>query len=210
MEFQINNPSNYEVLATVGKIKGKNSKIFFLTCYAPPNMGSLAAGGLLEFISDLTAEAKRVLEDPLIVVSGNFNQWPIQDILGDHPDMPEVDHGPTRLGRSIDRSFVNFSRSIKASGTSTPLETEDGMQSDHRVAYMEVAFPKKKTNKTTYTYRAFTPEGAELFQQRLAEVQWDNVCNTESPDAGAGSLQTVLDGLMDECFIWRTTTGGTG
>ena len=35
-EFAISNPANYEVLATVGKVKGVKNKIFFLTCYAPP------------------------------------------------------------------------------------------------------------------------------------------------------------------------------
>ena len=219
-EFQINNPANYEVLATVGRIKGIRNKFFLLTCYAPPNMGSLAANGLIEFLSDLVAEAKRVLENPFIVVaeakrvlenpfivvSGDFNQWPIQDVIEEHPDLREADHGPTRQGRSIDRSFINFRRAVKASGTSAPLETEEGVPSDHSVAFLEAAFPKKSEKKTTYSYRAFTPKGAELFGQRLADVDLNTVCECNTPDGSAESFQTIMDQLMSDCFVWRTTT----
>lgn len=103
-------------------------------------MGSLRANGMIEYISDLIAEAKRLFGDVLVIVSGNFNQWPIHNLMPDHPDITEVDHGPTRQGRNIDQSFVNFGRSILSSGTSSPLESEDGNTSDHRVAYLKADF----------------------------------------------------------------------
>ena len=49
------------------------SKAFCLTCYSPPNMGSLRANGMTEYISDLAAEAKRRFGDVLIIVSRDFN-----------------------------------------------------------------------------------------------------------------------------------------
>lgn len=85
--------------------------------------------------------------DVLIVVSGDFNQWPVQDLLDEHPDLSEVDHGPTSLGRSIDCSFINFPRAVISSGTSTPLETEEGNKSDHRVAHMETVFDVTSAKK---------------------------------------------------------------
>ena len=118
---------------------------------------------LVVYLSDLVAKAKRTLGNIPVVVSGDFNQWPVQDLLDEHSDLSEVDHGPTRLGRSIDRTFVNFHRAVRSSGTSTPLETEEGNKSDHRVAYLEAAFDVQPQKKVSYTYRAFTPEGAEQF-----------------------------------------------
>ena len=146
-EFVIANPNNYEVLATVGKIAGIKSKIFCLPCYAPPNMGSLRARGMTEYISDLVAEAKRLYGDVLVLISGDFNQWSVHDMLQDHPDMAEVSHGPTRQGRYIDRSFVNFNRSVVGSGTSVPLEDEDGRESDHRVAPLRAEFETTENKK---------------------------------------------------------------
>lgn len=103
-------------------------------------MGSLRASGMVVYLSDLLAEAKRTLGDILVVARGDFNQWPVQDLLDEHPDLFEVDHGPTRLGRKIDRTSVNFHRSDRSIGTSMPLETEEGNKSHHRVAYLEAAF----------------------------------------------------------------------
>ena len=169
-------------------------------------MGSLAASGMIEYISDLIAEAKRVLDDPLLVISGDFNQWPIHDLLDEHPDLGEIDHGPTRQGRSIDRSFVNFSRSITESGTSTPLETEEGNASDHRAAYFVAAFSKKQDKKLSYTYRNFTEEGALLFKERLGNVNWEEVYGADDSDGKAAAFQHIMDKLMDGCFTWKTTT----
>ena len=204
--FTFPNPDDYEVLATLGKVKGIKPKIFCLSCYAPPNIGSLRASGMIVYISDLVAEAKRKLGDVLVVVSGDFNQWPLQDLMDEHPDLSEVDHGPTRLGRSIDRTLVNFPRAIKSSGTSTPLETEDGNKSDHRVAHLLAAFDVQPTKKVTYTYRAFTPEGADQFSECLARLDWDTVYQEPTVEGKAAAFQKMIDALMDQCFQWRTTT----
>ena len=80
-EFLITNPRDYEFLTLIGKVKGIKSKIFFLICYAPPFMGNLAANGTIEYVLDLIAGAKRPFQDPFIVISGDCNQWPIQDFL---------------------------------------------------------------------------------------------------------------------------------
>ena len=122
-QFACPNSDDYEVLATLGKVKGIKPKIFRLSCYAPSNMSSLRASGMRVYILDLFAEAKRKPGDVLVVVSGDFKHWHVQELLDKHPDLAEVDHGPTRMGRSIDRTLVNFPRAVKSSSTSTPLET---------------------------------------------------------------------------------------
>lgn len=107
----------------------------------PPNLSTVKSRQLIDYVSDVVGEAKRTFADCSIVVAGDFNQWPVQDILQDHPDLQEVVHGPTRGDREIDRSFVNFGRSITESGALPPLETEDGKLSDHRIAWAQATFP---------------------------------------------------------------------
>ena len=203
--FAFNNPDNHEVLAMVGRVYGIRSKIFCLTCYAAPNIGLLKARGLVQLVSDLVAEAKRLFEDCLVIVGGNFNQWPIDDFLEEHPDMGEVDHGPTKNDRRIDRTFVNFCRSVVESGTTDPLETEEGSQSDHKVAYLEAEFRKEEDKVAKYSYRKYTDEGADNFADKLGEMNWNLVFNAGTTTEKADALQTVLDGLMDECFEIKTT-----
>ena len=138
-----------------------------LVVYAPPNMPAVRANKLIEYISDVVGEAKRAFEDCSIVVSGDFNQWKAEDIQQDHPELSEIQHGPTRGTRCIDRSFVNFGRAITLSGTLPPLETETGQASDHKIAWAEAHFSTSKPKTISYTYRAYTDEGAESFLQDL-------------------------------------------
>ena len=50
----------------------------------------------MSFIRGAVTEMKRKFDDPYIVVSGDFNQWPTDEALEDFPDVSEVDVGPTR------------------------------------------------------------------------------------------------------------------
>ena len=116
-------------------------------------MAPAMARGLIEFVSDLVCKAKRTYRDCSIMVSGDFNQWPINEIIEDHPDLLEVDHGPTRGDRSIDRTFVNFGRALTEYGTLPPLETEEGMVSDHMMAWGREIFKTEPPESVTYKHR---------------------------------------------------------
>ena len=204
--FPLLNPEDHEVLAATGKVKGIPGKLFVLACYAPPNLTAVKARKMTEFVVDIVAEAKRTIRDCTVIVAGDFNQWPFDDLVLDHPDVREVEHGPTRGDRSIDRSFTNFHRSIEESGTLEPLETEDDRQSDHRVAWFRAVFPKIKSDVVKYTYRAYTEEGAANFVRQISEQNWDLVYAQTNSSDKAIALQSVLDSLMDKNFVMKTTT----
>ena len=104
--------SDHEVLVVAGKIKGSSRRMVVIACYLPPNIGVVRAGECLEFIYDCVLEVKRKFSDPFIAVAGDFNQWKISDALADYNDIKEAQVGNTRGSRSIDKIFVNFSRSI--------------------------------------------------------------------------------------------------
>ena len=121
--------------------------------------------------------------------------------------MTEIDHGPTRDDGRIDRTFVNFSRSVVESGTTDPLETDDGSrQSNHKVAYMEAEFRKDKPKVVTYSYRKYTDEGAAKFMDLVARANWSEVYSAPDTTAKAAVFQSLMDTMMDKCFEWKTTT----
>ena len=63
--------------------------------------------------------------------------------MADFPDMEEVNVGPTRPGRSINRTFVSVHEHVQEAGTVPPLETDDSdRRSDHLISYVDVSFPR--------------------------------------------------------------------
>ena len=204
-EFALNNPDNHEILACVGKITGIKGKIFVVNCYAPPNITALKARQLVDYVSDVVGEAKRLFENCSIVISGDFNQWSIAEILADHPDLSEVPFGPTRGDKAIDRTLVNFSRAVRESRTLEPLETEEGLPSDHRIAWAYAAFEKNPERKLSYTYRAYTEEGAASFMESIREQSWLEIQEQTSSNNKVAIFQGILEELMNKHFETKTT-----
>ena len=141
------NPEGYEVLVTLSSLPGYSRKLLTVGCYLPPNYPVPRDKFALEHIENVVRELKRTYKEPFIVVGSDFNQWDVGETLLDFPDLREVQVGPTRNGRCIDRIFSNFGHSISDCGTVPPLEPEPGHQgsrSDHRVAFMRVQLPKSR------------------------------------------------------------------
>ena len=207
--FPLHNPEGYEILAVVGTVKGVKGKIFCITAYEPPNLTLLRIRQMHEYVSDVIDEAKRQFADCSIVLSGDFNHWPIEEAVEDHLEVNEVPHGNTRGNRAIDRSFTNFTRSIVESGTLPPLESEAGAPSDHRIAYAVAKFTRRKLPTITYSYRHYTDQGADDFCTLLADQDWDPVSAAVGPSAKVRVFQDILDRLMSICFLMKTTTRRT-
>ena len=203
--FNFPNPSDFEVMATVGNIKGIRESVAVVTAYMPPNMTLIEARNMIEYISDLIGELKRVHNDCMGVLGGDFTQWPIEEFLEDHPEITEAEIGPTRGSRSIDRVFTNFHRSITESGTRTPLETEDGSPSDHKQAFVRAIFPKIQAKTIKYTYRPFTVKGASDFTAAIEAADWSPVYEATSSSDKTVAFQSTLEREMDLCFHLKTT-----
>ena len=166
------NPGQFEVLTSLSTLPGYSRKLLTVACYLPPNYPVPKGKEALEYVENVVRELKRSYKDPFIIVGGDFNQWDIGEALLEFPDLREVDVGPTRGSRSIDRIFANFGRSITDSGTVPPLEPEPGHQgtrSDHRVAFFKAELPKTRSFEwLTYQYRFFNSEAVDGFGRWLA------------------------------------------
>ena len=121
--LDIANQDNFEVLCIAGKVDKIREKVVVIAVYMPPNYTRVKANSCLDYISDVISEAKRRVEAPVIMVAGDWNQWNVRRVLDDHPDMSEVEHGPTRGDRKIDKFLVNFGRSFVKLTSSHPLTT---------------------------------------------------------------------------------------
>ena len=203
--FPFPNPSDFEVMASVGNIKGVREKIAVVTSYMPPNLSLAVARDMIEYTSDLVAELKRVHDNCVVILGGDFNQWPVEELLEDHPEIKEAPVGPTRGDRAIDRIFTNFPRAIKESGTRTPLETEDGSPSDHKQAFVRAIFEKPIEKTIKYTYRPYTAKGALDFSTALRCADWSPVFSASNSSDKTVAFQAVIEQEMDRCFPLKTT-----
>ena len=59
-----------KVLEASGVIKGCSRKIIVIACYVPPNYAVGRGKGVLDFVAAAVLEAKRRLDDPVIMVAG--------------------------------------------------------------------------------------------------------------------------------------------
>ena len=205
-DFPLHNPLGHEVLACIGRVYGNKGRVAVITCYAPPNLTSPQAQSLVDYLSDVTGEIKRKFPEVTIVISGDFNQWSIAELIADHPDLTEVDYGPTRGDRAIDRTLVNFGRSVVESNTLPPLETEEGRASDHRIAFARAVFPREEKKLITYSYREFTEEGSDRFVEAVNRQDWSPVYDQPDSSLKVKAFQAILDKHLEQHFKLKTTT----
>ena len=204
-KVEILNPDNYEVLCVAGKVKGVAEKVVIVGAYMPPNYPKPKADACLDYVADVISEAKRRFESPLIIVSGDWNQWPVTHVIQEHPDLTEVVHGPTRNGRKIDRTLVNFARSITESDTLPPLDDGLGRESDHLVSYFKAAIEKPREPLVKYRYRHYTEEGATKFQSWISAKDFSSVLGKLDPNDQLSDFLGSLESAMDVCFPYKTT-----
>ena len=202
----IANNDDFEVYCVVGKISKIREKVAVIAVYIPPNYPKVRADSCLDYVSDVVAEVKRKFDSPLIIVGGDWNQWPVKVVLDEHSDLSEVQHGPTRGERKIDRMLVNFPRSITESDTLPPLDDGMGRVSDHRVAFFKAGFPILATDTVTYRYRHFSTEGEAGFQAWISTCTFEPVFNNTDVNDQLSAFLKILESKMDVFFPYKTTT----
>ena len=171
MKFEY--PDRFEILPVIGSIQGLSRKLIVLGCYMPPNYTSSRAAAYISCIEELVIEAKRHVKDPLIIITGDFNQWRIQDAFDEFRDIHESTAGPTRGTRTIDRTFSNTEKIYKI-GTLNPLQTDDETSElHHRAFFLSARIRRQDKYKwLKYSYRYNNPESCRKFGEWLAVKDW--------------------------------------
>ena len=204
--LELPNPENFEVLCVSGKIKGIREKVVVVVVYIPPNYPRHRADSCLDYVADVISEAKRQFSSSMIIVAGDWNQWSTDYVLQEHPDMAEVEHGPTRNDRKIDKFLVNFGRSDVESDTLPPLDDGMGRESDHLISYFKATVRKPHQAKTTYSYRHYTEEGAARFQEWVSSANFEPALACPDPNEQLDLFLRELDSASNACFSLKTTT----
>ena len=206
-QIDIGNTENYEVLGAIGNLFGLSRKVLVLAVYMPPNYSATRGKECLSYLTDLVLHLKSKYKDPMLYISGDFNQWDLTGAMEDYPDLQEAPVGPTRGNREIDRTFTNISEHLERRSVLPPLESDDSSKaSDHRIALLEAGIPRKEAYELLrYTYQLYTEERAEEFGKLILGHDWGEVLEVEGSNGKAMAYQRHLDCAMDTFFPYVTT-----
>ena len=207
------NPDCFETIMAAGSMRGHSRKLVVIVAYMPPGDPVQRGRSCLKHISEMVSEAKRRFSEPMIVLSGDFNQWTIGKSLEDYVDLVKVDVGPTRGSRSIDRIFVNFGSAVVSKGTVPPLQTDpdpDGRGSprlsDHMVCYVRAELQKLRTFEwIKYSYLYYNDDSVEDFRNWIVQQEWEEVKSAIGSNQKAAAYQALVVGALKTFFPTKTT-----
>ena len=131
-ERKIRNIEGFELLCATGNAGKVQRKLVVFVAYLPPGMRAGRVEQFNELLSCEIPAAKVAFKDPIIVVCGDMNGKSLADALVVDDELDLVETGPTRGASVLDLVFTNVNDKIVDNVVLPPLETETGMQSDHR------------------------------------------------------------------------------
>ena len=205
------NPEGFETIYAAGSIRGYSRKLVVIAAYMPPGDRVPRAKACIRYINEMVSEAKQKFSEPMIVLVGDFNHWPIQEAMADFVDVKEIRVGLTRGRREIDQVFLNFDQAVVQKGTVAPLETEPNGDvpvrvSDHRVAYMRSKLQKLNTFEwLSYSLLYYNDESVEVFRGWIATYDWERVLSAYGSNEKAKQYQDVVTGALCTFFPTKIT-----
>ena len=135
-------------------------------------MSALDVRNGFSYLVDCILELKGRYRDPFIAISGDFNGYDVASFLSDYPDLVLLETSPTRGDRHLDLLFTNFNEHIAESGVLSPIESDSGVPSDHRVVHCSVELQRFEAFEwIMYSYMKQTNEGNLKFPGQTRRVE---------------------------------------
>lgn len=134
---------SHEIVAAKGTIQRCSRPIYIFCVYVKPTMSRLRKTEMLELIIEAVNNIKTKEQNPLICITGDFNQLPTSMIEDALPAIKKLDSPATRGDASLDIILCNFAENVKQTSIAPSLESETGCKSDHRVLYATASFEEK-------------------------------------------------------------------
>ena len=164
----------------VGKTLTDTKKIAIVSVYIPPNQKAAVTKKQMECLADLVEKLKLECNDPYIVLGGDFNERQLSAI----EDFPNsiVQTLRTRGRKVLDIVATNIEEYTEE--VINPLETEEGVQSDHKSVLIKARLPRLHQYTTTEFYtRKYDQSAEEAFGRDLLSQDWTSITGTATERA---------------------------
>ena len=117
----------------------------------------------------------------------------------------QIKTGPTRGANQLDKIFVNIGGSAPRAVVVPPLETEEGLPSDHSGIVVRIPFEKTKGFKwIKKTMRKRTEQGTAAYLEELADIHWGDLEALEDVDEMVRKFEETTARLTDKHFPLKT------
>ena len=198
-------PSKHEVFAAVGRRKGQRRKVVVIVIYVPPWYNAQQNKSLYSYTNDVVLAIRKKYDDPSIIIGGDFNRRSIKNIASDFTDIKQIKTGPTRGAATLDVFLTNLVEDVTDQGTVDPIESEEGIASDHRTVFFSVRMPRVPDYVVQkYSYHHITDEGCVKFKKWLTEQDWPGLLTGDDSSIMVERLHESFKSAMDMSFEYKT------
>ena len=191
----------HEVLGVVGRVSGVKRKIVVFTVYIPPATRVAELETISSALTHEIAAARAAHGDPIIFVGGNFNKRDMRPPLLKAADLKPIATDPMRGSSTLDKVYSTVNNLVEEVKTLPPLDSPDGVCSDHRCIYIRVKFPRSRGYCWMVRMRRTrTKAREEAFARSLAAYDWSGVEECGGVDGMVEELESAIAGLTDQHF----------
>ena len=154
-----------------------------------------------ELINNEIDRLKTELEDPLVIIGGDFNQFGIKGCFTESPDVVEIEQSPpTRKGLRLDLFACNFTKELTTVKTGRPLES-DSCPSDHDILIAQFEIQDvHKFKIIKYQTRRRTKKSEKLFVEEINALEWGHLRDITNATIITDAFQSKISELVDKHF----------
>ena len=183
------------------KIKNTSRKLVVVGVYLKPNLKANLRIETMACIKDAVSKSKEEMNDPYIVIIGDFNMFRIAEAIADFPDIIAHPTPPTRGRVVLDIIASNLDVDGTVFEVRGPLVTEDGSPSDHSIVHAVSNFSNSdRFTKTTTYSRKRTPRTDALMSDWIKGYDWTHLYECVTADDKASYFTDTIQQKMDELY----------
>ena len=187
----------------IGTLHNCSSKLVIISAYIAPKTTVPQSRATLEHINNAILQAKHDMNDPLIIVGGDFNKRDLELAVGDFPDVKIVPTRPTRGNEVLDIVATNFEELVPE--VRDPLTTEDGRPSDHKTIHIRAnTLNSDRFTISRIEYRPKTKRGDKLFKRWIEQQSWTEVTHTNNASEKAAVLMGMFEQAITDFYPMKT------
>ena len=197
--------SKHEIVAALGRRKGQRKKVLVLALYVPPWYTAEDNNDLYETINAFLGLLLTRYTEPYVLIAGDLNRRDMKRATYSYPSIKEIKTPPTRGANVLDVIATDSLDLVASSGVSEPLESHQGLRSDHKIVFARLRMPRVPTYTIQkYSYYNVTDEGKLKFGHWIKEQTWETVFREVTPTAKVRELHGLFGQAMKRCFRWTT------
>ena len=193
-----------EILTCHGSTK--HSQLLIISLYYPP--GSRQEDAYNEALSNHIQFAFTKMENPLVILGGDFNHLNLSALMDEFPGFQPLNHLPTRENSILDQILTNKPSQVIDVTLHPPLDDDEGGNpSDHKIVGVRVREgnkngPLEEINKKwkTVEARAMDRWRVQAFKQDLKRQDWTVVVRERDVNKKVELFTERINCLVEQHF----------